>query len=106
MNKTKLIAVGASVSLIVTGLFSFKHYQYTGWAEERIDPYTLKSVCKKTTMVSMFGKDLIKDGPALPHSQCKDSVNMWLTETPNEGCLINAEKLIATCKEAYQYPFY
>ncbi len=106
MNKTKMIAVGASAALIATGLFSFDFYQINGWMEERIDPYTLKSVCKKNTMVSMFGKDVVKDGSALPNSQCKDAINMWLTETPNAGCVINAEGLIATCKEAYQHPFF
>ena len=106
MNKTKLIAVGAGISLIATGVFSFKYYRVASWADERIDPYTLKSVCKKTTMVSMFGKDVIRVGPIVPNVECKEAVNMWLTETPNEGCVINAEQLIATCKEAYQYLFY
>lgn len=100
MNKSKLLWAGAGIGLIAAGIFSFDYSQYTGWAEERIDPYTVKSVCKKTTFVGMFGKLHVSDGPTLPNSECREAVNYLLTENPKEGCSVHAELLTATCKKA------
>jgi hypothetical protein len=106
MNKSKLIAVGTSVALAAAALFSFQYDKYTGWAQERVDPYTLKAICRATTYVGVFGKFSYKDGPALPNSECKESVNFWLTEAPNEGCSVDKTLLTATCKKAYEEPFF
>jgi hypothetical protein len=106
MNKSILIAVGAGVGLVAAALFSFEYMQSTGWNDERVDPYTLKAVCKTTTYVGVFGKASYKVGPPLPNSECKEAVNFWLTEAPNEGCSVDKNLLTATCKEAYKNPFF
>jgi len=106
MNKSKMLWIGAAIGILGAGFFSFDYDQYTGWAEERVDPYTLKAVCKKTTFVGLFGKLHMKDGPPLPNSECREAVNYFLTEKPKEGCSIDAELLTATCKEAYAHPLY
>ncbi len=106
MNKSKLIAIGAGVGLVAAALLSFEYGKYTSWTQERVDPYTLKAVCKTATYVGVFGKMTYKDSPALPNSECKDAVNILLTEAPNEGCSVDKTLLIAKCKEAYKEPFF
>lgn len=106
MNKSKLVAVGVGIGLLATGMYSFDYYKDTSWTEERVDPYTVKAVCKTMTIVSVFGKSSIKEGPSLPNSDCQSATNYWLIQTPNEGCSVDFEALTATCKEAYEYPFF
>ncbi|MGB3787806.1 MAG: hypothetical protein WA949_07335 [Phormidesmis sp.] len=107
MNKLAQVAgVSAGVGLLVAGVFSFEYMKLTGWTDKRVDPYTLKAVCRTTTYVSLFGQMHIGEGPELPNSECVEDTNLFLTETPNEGCSVNTELLTVTCKEAYEYPFY
>lgn len=106
MNRSKLIAVGVGIGLVAAGALSFRYDKYTGWTDERIDPYTLKAVCKTTTLVGFFGRYSVKEGPTLPNIECREATNIWLTQPPNEGCSVNVEMLTATCKEAYEYPFF
>ena len=58
------------------------------------------------TVISVFGKTSVKEGPVLPNDECRASMNYWLTETPQEGCLVDVVALTATCKEAYENPFF
>ena len=107
MNKSKLIGIGAGVTLLAIGAYSFEYYQYTGWGDERIDPYTVKAICNTSTYVSIFGKMVYySEGPKLPESECVDDTNLLLTEAPKEGCTVNTELLTATCKKAYDHPLY
>lgn len=106
MNKSKLIAVGAGIGLLAAGAFSFEYYKVTGWTDERIDPYTLRAVCKPMTMVSVFGKVSVREGATVPNSQCRESINYWSIQEPHEGCSVNIESMTVTCQEVYEHPFF
>ena len=106
MNKSKLIALGIGAGLMAAALFSFKFYRYTSWVDEMVGPYAWKAVCKTTTSIEVFGKFSYFEGPALPNSECREAINAWLTEQPNEGCSVDTTQLTATCREAYKHPLY
>ena len=106
MNKAVVGAASIGIGLLVAAVTTFRYDTFTDWTDERIDPHTMKAVCKETTYIEVFGKLTSKEGPALPNSQCREATNFWLTETLNEGCTVDTATLIATCEEAYAHPIY
>jgi len=100
------MGIGAFIGLGAAALLSFEYHRYTGWTDERVDPYTIRAVCKTTTYVGMFGKIVLDEGPQLPAAECKEAINIFLTTTPSEGCSVDKTALTARCEEPYKYPFY
>lgn len=105
MNKSKMMGVGAGIALLGIGAGSFDYNKFTDWNTDQIDPYTLKSVCRETTYIEMFGKMVVREGPDLPGSDCKQTVNYLFTEELDEGCSKDEATLTVKCDEAYKSPF-
>ena len=102
----KILIAGAVIAAGAAGVGSFRYHKFTGWNDERVDPYTLKAICRETTYVSLFGKMSVNEGPNLPDSECRNSTNLWFTEPLNEGCTVDETQMMAKCSEAYQHPIF
>ncbi|MFK8182307.1 MAG: hypothetical protein AB8B99_02955 [Phormidesmis sp.] len=106
MNKAAVGAASVGIGLLVAAVTTFRYNTFTDWTDERIDPHTMKAVCRETTYIEVFGKLSVKDGPPLPNSECRGATNFWLTEPVNDGCTVEKDGLTAKCSEAYQHPIY
>lgn len=105
MKKSKLIGIGIGVGVVALGATLLEYERYTAFASERVDPYTLKAVCRETTSIGAFGNFYLMNGPALAIDNCQASLDFWETQKLTAGCSKDKKNLVIKCSEAYKQPF-